>query len=110
MGDEASTNLRRVNYRDRNLRFSHPLCRSNSLQPHSLGIVLRLGRGEHSMASADEALQFERDGCIRVRGFFDARTLADVRRQLDRYVREIAPALAEQERTFEADGVTIRNL
>ena len=56
------------------------------------------------------AADFERDGCVRVRGFFDAATLADVRRQVDRYIREIVPALPAGDRTFEADGLAVRNL
>ena len=59
---------------------------------------------------ANAADQYERDGCIRLRGFLDAATLADARVRLDRYARDIAPTLPTGDRTFEADGVTVRNL
>jgi phytanoyl-CoA hydroxylase len=56
------------------------------------------------------AAAYDRDGCIRVRGFFDAGDLAAVRAALDRYFREIAPTLAAEDVVFEADGVSVRNL
>jgi ectoine hydroxylase-related dioxygenase (phytanoyl-CoA dioxygenase family) len=62
------------------------------------------------MQSKELVAQYERDGCVRVRGFFDTDTLAIVRRELARYVREIAPGLPAGDRTFEADGTTVRNL
>jgi ectoine hydroxylase-related dioxygenase (phytanoyl-CoA dioxygenase family) len=62
------------------------------------------------MHSAELAAQYEQDGCVRVRGFFDAETLATVRRELGRYVRDAAPGLPPGDRTFEADGATVRNL
>ena len=58
----------------------------------------------------DLIADYEHDGCIRVRGFFDARQLANVRAALDRYVREVAPNVPAGDRTFEADGATVRNL
>ena len=39
--------------------------------------------------------------------FFDAPQLAEVRARLDRYVREVAPAVPAGDRTFEADGTTV---
>jgi len=54
--------------------------------------------------------QYEHDGCVRVRGFFDADTLAIVRRELARYVHEIAPSLPPGDRILEADGTSVRNL
>ena len=54
--------------------------------------------------------QYERDGCVRVRRFFDADTLAVVRGELARYVREIAPAVPPGDRILEADGTNVRNL
>lgn len=54
--------------------------------------------------------QYEQDGCVRMRGFFDAETLAVVRRELLRYIAEVAPGLPSGDRTFEADGATVRNL
>jgi len=62
------------------------------------------------MHTKELSADYERDGCIRVRGFFDADTLAIVRRELARYVRDIAPGLPTADRTFEADGKAVRNL
>jgi len=56
------------------------------------------------------ASDYERDGCIRVRGFFAPADLAAIRESLDRYVREIAPTLGSEDVVFEADGVSVRNL
>jgi ectoine hydroxylase-related dioxygenase (phytanoyl-CoA dioxygenase family) len=56
------------------------------------------------------ASDYERDGCIRVRGFFDAADLAVIRGVLDRYFRDIAPTLAAEDVVFEADGASVRNL
>ena len=54
--------------------------------------------------------QFEQDGCARVRAFLDPAALSEVRRELERYVREVAPNLPPGDRTFEADGTAFRNL
>ena len=62
------------------------------------------------METAGALVDYERDGCIRVRGFLDAALLPEVRRNLARYMNEIAPTLPAGDRTFEADGVTVRNL
>src|SRR5437868_3520782 len=62
------------------------------------------------MDIAQAASDYQRDGCIRVRGFLEAAQLVEVRQRLDRYVREIAPMLPAGDRVFEADGVTVRNL
>ena len=62
------------------------------------------------MNSAQAVSDYQRDGCIRVHGFFDAASLADVRGQLGRYGRDIVPALPTGDRTLEADGATVRNL
>ena len=53
---------------------------------------------------------YERDGCIRVNGFFDPADVAVIRAALDRYVRDVAPTLAAGDVVFEADGVSVRNL
>src|SRR5947207_1718040 len=59
----------------------------------------------------DDLIQrYEEDGCLRVRGSFNADTLAVVRRELSRYERDIVPGLPAADRTFEADGKTVRNL
>src|SRR5262245_60769456 len=62
------------------------------------------------MDKRELAADYERDGCVRVRGFFDPDTLATVRRELARYEREIVPGLPPGDRTLEADGRTVRNL
>lgn len=62
------------------------------------------------MLPPDLSRDYARDGCARVRGFLDAESLSAVRRELDRYMREIAPTLPEADRTLEADGATVRNL
>ena len=62
------------------------------------------------MDTTTAVADYERDGCIRVRGFLDAALLADVRRNLLRYMADVAPTLPAGDRTFEADGVTVRNL
>lgn len=56
------------------------------------------------------AADYDRDGFIRVRRFFDSSDVAAIRKALDRYFREIAPTLPESDVTFEADGVSVRNL
>src|SRR3954469_7622564 len=58
----------------------------------------------------DKAQAYVRDGCIRVRGFLSPDLLRDVRERLARYTREIVPGLPPGDRTFEADGTTVRNL
>jgi ectoine hydroxylase-related dioxygenase (phytanoyl-CoA dioxygenase family) len=62
------------------------------------------------METAGIAVDYTRDGCIRVRGFLDTTLLTQVRRNLARYISDIAPTLPAGDRTFEADGVTVRNL
>jgi phytanoyl-CoA hydroxylase len=62
------------------------------------------------MDSDDLVHRYERDGCVRVRGFLSAEALSDVRRELGRYEREVVPDLPEADRTLEADGKTVRNL
>lgn len=64
-----------------------------------------------STADVDSlAAAYERDGVIRIRKFFDAADVAEIRAALDRYFREIAATLPESDVTFEADGVAVRNL
>lgn len=62
------------------------------------------------MDTANAAADYERDGCIRVRGFLDRPLHADVQQRLDRYFREIAPNVPAGDCTFEPDSVTVRNL
>lgn len=56
------------------------------------------------------SVDYSRDGCVRVRGFLPPDLLKQVRDALDRYVRDIVPGLSMGDRTFEADGKTVRNL
>jgi ectoine hydroxylase-related dioxygenase (phytanoyl-CoA dioxygenase family) len=58
----------------------------------------------------DPVQEYERDGCVWVRGFLSAEALARVHRALDRYEREVVPGLPEADRVLEADGKTVRNL
>lgn len=53
---------------------------------------------------------YKRDGFIRVQNLLGAAELAAVRDALDRYCAQVVPTLPESDRTFEADGVTLRNL
>lgn len=62
------------------------------------------------MTSDELISDYERDGCLRVRKFFDAKTLADVRAALARYERDVMPTIPESDRTFEVDGKAVRNL
>lgn len=56
------------------------------------------------------AASYERDGVVRIRQFFAAADVAEIRAALDRYFRDVAPNLPESDVTFEADGVAVRNL
>ena len=59
----------------------------------------------------DETIRdYERDGCVRIRGLLSPAELAEVRERLHRYEREIAPTLEPAFRVYEADGKAIRNL
>ncbi len=53
---------------------------------------------------------YERDGFVIVRNFLSAAEVAEVRGELDRYIREDLPGLPAGAATFEADGRTVRNL
>jgi ectoine hydroxylase-related dioxygenase (phytanoyl-CoA dioxygenase family) len=53
---------------------------------------------------------YERDGIVRVRQFLSGEAVQNIRREIETYVRDIAPNLAASEVTFEADGKTARNL
>lgn len=53
---------------------------------------------------------YERDGVVRVRGFFDAGTIAQIRERLDHYQRDILPGLNAGDYVLEADQRTVRNL
>lgn len=53
---------------------------------------------------------YERDGVIRVRGLLSQEEVQDIKEQLARYTREVVPSLPAGDRTFEADGASVRNL
>lgn len=56
------------------------------------------------------ASEYETDGCVRVRGLLSPVEVQQVRKELDRYIRDVLPTVAESDRTFEADGKNVRNL
>ncbi len=56
------------------------------------------------------ARDYERDGVVRLRGFFPSETVAEIRAELERYIREDLPSKPADARTLESDGATIRNL
>jgi hypothetical protein len=58
----------------------------------------------------DLTKNYQRDGCIRVPRLLSADELREVQARLDRYTRDIVPSLPVGDRTFEADGKTVRNL
>jgi len=53
---------------------------------------------------------YERDGVVRVPGLLSSQQVKQTQAELARYMRDILPTLPEAARTFEADGVTVRNL
>src|SRR5688500_15223428 len=53
---------------------------------------------------------YERDGVVRVKGLLSPDQLAEAREAVQRYMREKLSELPPGDRTFEQDGVTVRNL
>lgn len=53
---------------------------------------------------------YERDGVVRIRGFFTRERVGEIRAELERYIRDDLPSKPADARTLEADGKTIRNL
>jgi ectoine hydroxylase-related dioxygenase (phytanoyl-CoA dioxygenase family) len=53
---------------------------------------------------------YERDGVVVVRRFFDAGEVAAVRAELERYIRDDLASKPADSRTFETDNRTVRNL
>ncbi len=53
---------------------------------------------------------YERDGVVRIREFFELPKVDEIRRELDRYIRDDLSSKPADARTLEADGKTIRNL
>jgi ectoine hydroxylase-related dioxygenase (phytanoyl-CoA dioxygenase family) len=56
------------------------------------------------------AQQYERSGVVRIKNLLSAAELQEIRAALARYEREVLPHVPEGDRTFEADGKTVRNL
>jgi len=59
---------------------------------------------------ADLRKDYDRDGVIRLEQLFDASALERIRRELERYIREIGPTLSDADIVREADGQSVRNL
>ncbi len=53
---------------------------------------------------------YRNDGVVRIRHFFSQEMVAEIRHELQRYIREDLPTKPIDARTLEADGKTIRNL
>ncbi len=53
---------------------------------------------------------YQRDGVVRIRSFFSDETIAKIRNELDRYIRDDLASKPDDARTLEADGKTVRNL
>ena len=56
------------------------------------------------------AQQYETSGVVRIKNLLSSNDLSEIRKALARYERETLPTVAEGDRTFEADGKTVRNL
>jgi ectoine hydroxylase-related dioxygenase (phytanoyl-CoA dioxygenase family) len=56
------------------------------------------------------ARQYKISGVVRIKNLLNAAELREIRAALARYEREILPGVPEGDRTFEADGKTVRNL
>ena len=65
----------------------------------------------HPKADPQQILHdYERDGVVVIRGFLSPAEVADVRAELDRYIRDDLASKPADARTVEADGTTVRNL
>ena len=53
---------------------------------------------------------YGRDGVVRVEKLFSPAQVEEIKTQLSRYMKEIAPTLPAGDRTLESDGKTVRNL
>lgn len=53
---------------------------------------------------------YERDGVVLIHQFLNSEEVADVRAELERYIRDDLAALPADARTFEKDEKTVRNL
>ena len=69
-----------------------------------------IGTDETNSEMMQMVADYERDGVVRVRGLLRREQVEEIRGELARYTREIVPHLPPGDRTFEADGVSVRNL
>lgn len=53
---------------------------------------------------------YQRDGVVTVRQFLSPTEVNEIRNEISRYIHEDLPSRPADARTFEADGVTVRNL
>ncbi|MFT5325875.1 MAG: phytanoyl-CoA hydroxylase [Planctomycetaceae bacterium] len=56
------------------------------------------------------AEDYQRDGVVRLRGFFSQELVAEVRAELERYIRDDLTSKPADARSLEPDGETVRNL
>jgi len=63
------------------------------------------------MIEQDQIIQdYRNEGVVRIRNFFSTEKVAEIRAELDRYIREDLVSKPADARTLEADGTSIRNL
>lgn len=60
--------------------------------------------------SASVVEEYHRQGVVRIRGFLSPAEVAEVRAELDRYIRDDLASKPADARTFEKDDKTVRNL
>jgi ectoine hydroxylase-related dioxygenase (phytanoyl-CoA dioxygenase family) len=60
--------------------------------------------------NANTIEDYQRDGVVRIREFFPAETVREIRHELDRYMRDDLVTKPADARTLEPDGQTVRNL
>lgn len=60
--------------------------------------------------SADIVDDYQRDGVVRLRGFFSTDIVAKVRAEIERYIRDDLPSKPADARSLEPDAKTVRNL
>lgn len=58
----------------------------------------------------DQIDDYERNGFIRVKGFLTSGEVAELRRQIERYSRQVLASLPPADYVLEADGRSVRNL
>lgn len=53
---------------------------------------------------------YERDGVVRVRSLLSLAEVADTQSRIRHYIQDVLPCLPAGDRTFESDGISVRNL